>query len=115
MSLVDSGILSLDDKASRHLPYLTDEKESITVEQLMSHTSGFGREFPLVHSCLADPADTLDRCVRALADVPLSAPPGTAFICSGAGMQIAGRVAEVASGKGLADPFSGTHSGSPRK
>lgn len=99
MSLVDDGILSLDDRASRYLPYMAGEKETITVRQLMSHTSGFGGEFPLVHPCLADSTTTLDQCARDLASVPLQAPPGTAFIYSGAGMQVSGRVAEVAAGK----------------
>ncbi len=99
MSLVDDGTLSLDDRASRYLPYMTGEKESITVRQLMSHTSGFGGEFPLVDPCLGDPSTTLARCAEALAKTPLRAAPGTAFIYSGAGMQVAGRVAEVASGK----------------
>lgn len=99
MSLVDDGTLSLDDKASRYLPYLTGEKAAITVRQLMSHTAGFGGEFPLVDHCLGDASTTLDACAQAIAKMPLKAPPGTAFIYSGAGMQIAGRVAEVASGK----------------
>ena len=99
MSLADDGLLALDDRASRYLPYLTGEKAPITIRQLMSHTAGFAGEFPLVHPCLRDPADTLDRCARALARVPLQAKPGDAFIYAGAGMQIAGRVAEVAAGK----------------
>lgn len=99
MSLVDDGTLSLDDKASQYLPYMTGEKASITVRQLMSHTSGFGGEFPLVNRCLGDASTTLDLCAQALAATPLQIPPGTGFIYSGAGMQVAGRVAEVASGK----------------
>lgn len=99
MSLVDDGTLSLDDKASQYLPYMTGEKASITVRQLMSHTSGFGGEFPLVNRCLGDASTTLDLCAQALAASPLEIPPGTGFIYSGAGMQVAGRVAEVATGK----------------
>lgn len=99
MSMVDDGTLSLDDKASKYLPYLTGEKAAITVRQLMSHTSGFGGEFPLVNRCIGDPATTLEACAQALARVPLKIPAGTGFIYSGAGMQVAGRVAEVASGK----------------
>jgi CubicO group peptidase (beta-lactamase class C family) len=99
MSLVDSGTLSLDDRASKYLPYMTGEKSSITIRQLMSHTSGFQGEFPVASPCLNDPADTLDHCARGLAAVPLKAAPGTAFIYAGAGMQIAARAAEVATGK----------------
>ncbi len=99
MSLADDGILSLDDRASKYLPYLAGEKSAITIRQLMSHTAGFSGEFPLVDPCLGDASDTLDHCAQALAQHPLQAPPGTAFIYSGAGMQIAARAAEVVSGK----------------
>src|SRR5262245_23192426 len=37
MSLVDSGTLSLDDRASKYLPYMTGEKAAITIRQMMSH------------------------------------------------------------------------------
>jgi CubicO group peptidase (beta-lactamase class C family) len=99
MSLVDSRILSLDDRASRYLPYMTGDKASITIRQLMSHTSGFAGEFPLAHPCLGEAADTLDHCARMLAGTRLRASPGTAFIYAGADMQIAARAAEVASGQ----------------
>jgi CubicO group peptidase (beta-lactamase class C family) len=99
MSLVDSGILSLDDRASKFLPYMTGAKAAITIRQLMSHTSGFGGEFPAAHPCINDSSDTLEHCAQALANVPLRTAPGTAFIYAGADMQIAARVAEVATGK----------------
>jgi CubicO group peptidase (beta-lactamase class C family) len=99
MSLVDSGILSLDDRASKYLPYLTGDKASITIRQLMSHTSGLAGEFPLANRCLGDASDTLDHCAEALAGTRLLAPPGTAFIYAGADMQLCARAAEVASGK----------------
>lgn len=99
MSLVDSGILSLDDRASKYLPYLTGDKAAITIRQLMSHTAGFAGEFPLANRCLGDAADTLEHCALVLAGTRLQAPPGTAFIYAGADMQIAARAAEVASGQ----------------
>jgi CubicO group peptidase (beta-lactamase class C family) len=99
MSLVDSGILSLDDKASQYVPYMTGEKADITIRQLMSHTAGFAGEFPVLDRCLGDADDTLAHCAETLAGLPLAIPAGSGFLYSGAGMQIAGHVAEVASGK----------------
>ncbi|MGO9093869.1 MAG: serine hydrolase domain-containing protein [Bryobacteraceae bacterium] len=99
MSLVDSGLLPLDDTASKYLPYMTGDKARITLRQLLSHTAGFPGEFPAADPCLRSSFGTLDRCAQSLARLRLAATPGTAFIYSGADMQIAGRVAEVAAGK----------------
>lgn len=41
MKLVDKGLIRIDDKLSRHLPYLNGtDKASITVKQALSHCSG---------------------------------------------------------------------------
>ena len=106
MSLVDSGVLSLDDTASKYLPYMTGEKAGITIRQLMSHTAGFPDDTASDNTCIANPATTLDLCARALANVPLQIPAGTGFIYSGEDMQIAGRVAEVAAGSDWQTLFS---------
>ena len=99
MSLVDSGLLSLDDKASKYVPYMAGEKAGITIRQLMSHTAGFPGEGATNGTCLSDPSTTLDLCARQLASLPLQISPGTGFIYAGADMQIAGRAAEVLTGR----------------
>lgn len=100
MSLVDDGILSLDDKASLYLPNFTQDKGSMTVRQLFSHTSGLpgGETGRAAESrILANRKITLAQSVDMIAGVDLLAPPGTQFCYGGLSMQVAGRIAEVAS------------------
>jgi len=102
MSLVDDGLISLDDTVAEWLPGWTGQKGSITVRQLFSHTSGL----PADHSCLGQSGITLAQCVDQIATLNLLAPPGTMFWYGGTSMQVAGRIAEVASGKTWAQLFA---------
>jgi CubicO group peptidase (beta-lactamase class C family) len=101
LTLVDDGTLSLDDPASKYLPYFTGDKAGITLRQLLSHTSGI----PPYHDCMFMKELTLDQCVRRIAEMDLLAPPGAEFNYSGAGFSVAGRMAEVASGQSWAELF----------
>lgn len=95
MSLVDEGLLSLDAPISKYLPNLTGKEGTITLRQLMSHTSGL----PGNNRCLANQSITLAECVDKIFEVGLQADPGTQFRYGGVSFQVAGRLAEVASGK----------------
>jgi CubicO group peptidase (beta-lactamase class C family) len=95
MTLVDEGVVSLDDPVSMHLPAWTGQIGTITMRQLWSHTSGL----PGDHACLGDLGITLDACVEQIRLGGLIAAPGSQFYYGGASMQVAGRVAEVAAGK----------------
>lgn len=95
MAVVDDGQLALDDPVARYLPEFHGLKENITVRQLLSHTSGLLPDPP----CLSAPYVTLAQCVGQIATMDLLAKPGTQFHYGGASFQVAGRVAEVASGK----------------
>ena len=54
--LVKDGILSFDDKANKHLSYwATDPKDvrsEVTLESLLSLTSGFQEDSPFIGECL---------------------------------------------------------------
>src|ERR1700674_3771806 len=71
MSLVDSGAISLDDTVSKYLPDWTGQEGTITIRQLMSHTSGL----PADNACLGDATLTLTQCVGQIRDAGLIAPP----------------------------------------
>lgn len=95
-AVVDQTKLSWDDSVQRWLPeFSNDPKGNITLKQLLSHTSGIRPYQPEpkrdVHNVLADavaeilPLDTLFAA-------------GSRFEYGGLAMQVAGRMAEVATG-----------------
>lgn len=65
MALVDQGTLTLDDAAARYIPsFDTAEKRSITLRQLLSHSSGLpGQDV----GCLTRLNMTLAACVEQIA------------------------------------------------
>ncbi|HEX6283337.1 MAG TPA: serine hydrolase domain-containing protein [Pyrinomonadaceae bacterium] len=101
MSLVDEDKLSLDDPVSRYLPEFTDDKAAITIRQLFSHTSGL----PPEAGCRNNKRTTLEACAKQIARVKLNAPPGAEFYYGGVSMHVAGRIAEVVTGKPWNDLF----------
>lgn len=100
MTVVDAGEISLNDTVDRYLPEFTGPSGKATVRQLFSMTSGFGVNEP---ACVMDRSTTLEACARQIAGVSLALPPGTGFIYGSTGMQLAARIAEVATGKRWAD------------
>ncbi len=123
LRLVDEGKVALDDPVSKYIPafarvkvfaggtaeapVLADPASPITVRELLNHTSGlpygltdspvdtiFGR------AKLYDPRITLQQFADSLARIPLLFSPGTRWSYS-SGLDVAGRIIEVASGKTL--------------
>lgn len=106
MRLVDEGALSLDDTAGRYIPsFATGPKAAITLRQLYSHTSGLPGGQAGDAPCLDDRTTTLAACADQIAGLSLLATPGTAFNYGGNSMQVAARMAEVATGKRWRDLF----------
>ena len=106
LTLVDEGLLELDAPLSRLLPYLSDggdpdHKAGITLRMLLSHTSGL----PAVVPSLYDPTLTLAQCAERLATYPFETQPGKVFRYADLPMQLAGRAAEVVTGKPWAEVF----------
>lgn len=102
LTLVDEGRLSLDEPASKWLPELgkvkmadgSTPKRQITLRDLMSHTAGIA--FPPRKA--TDGAISLKAYSVELLKAPLSFEPGSAYEY-GFGITIAGRIAEIVSGK----------------
>jgi D-alanyl-D-alanine carboxypeptidase len=97
MKLVEEGKLTLEDPLSKWLPPITNITNSITIRQLLSHTSGVSdfyqnpKFWPLVSKTnhLYLPADTLQ-----LVEKPQSL-PGKGFYYSDSNFVLLGMIAEV--------------------
>ncbi|HZX40495.1 MAG TPA: serine hydrolase domain-containing protein, partial [Myxococcaceae bacterium] len=95
LSVVKDGTLGLDTPVRTLLPDWPKDKSAITLRMLLAQTSGLPARSP----CLETRSATLAACTQEIARTPLRAAPGTAFVDGGAGFQVAGRMAELASGK----------------
>jgi CubicO group peptidase (beta-lactamase class C family) len=96
-AVVDEGKLQWNDKVSKWLPEFTDEKGQATLAQLLSHTAGYPDYQPA-----GEPIDiyqTLRESVAYIVQLPADTLPGTKFKYGGLAMQVAGRMAELATGK----------------
>ncbi len=109
MTLVDDGVLALDDPVFRYLPEfktLTLEDGSTTttptIRQLLSHTSGWSGNQEMssdgTDAC-RDVSLTMKESASLIAGDKLLARPGQRFSYGPLSFQVAGRAAEVTSGK----------------
>jgi CubicO group peptidase (beta-lactamase class C family) len=101
MTLVDDGKISLDDRVSKYIPEFDAEKSDITIRQLFAHTSGL----PSETRCRNDKRTSLERCAQEIARLRPAAAPGEEFFYAGVSMHVAGRIAEIVSGKSWNDLF----------
>jgi CubicO group peptidase (beta-lactamase class C family) len=102
MSLVDSNVLSLDDRVGQYLPeWNVGSRALITLRMCFTHSSGL----PNSHPAISDNTITLRQAAQTLATVPLQGVPGAAFAYGGVSMHIAGAVCEVAAGQSWAQLF----------
>jgi D-alanyl-D-alanine-carboxypeptidase/D-alanyl-D-alanine-endopeptidase len=92
--LIDAGYLTLDSTTGQVLGW-TGDQASITLRQLMSFTSGLAPE----NRCTYDSTVTLDECVTTISETELIAAPGTEFDYGSVHLDVAGRMAEVVTGK----------------
>jgi CubicO group peptidase (beta-lactamase class C family) len=100
MQLVDAGRLDLDARVVDVLPGFAVADpvatQTVTVRQLLSHTSGISGDFTL-DTGRGD--DCLARYVSACVDVGQDCPPGMATSYSSTGYNILGRIVEVVTGQ----------------
>jgi len=96
-TLVDEGKLHWNDKVKKWLPAFRDEKGEATLAQLLSHTAGYPDYQP--NGRPIDIYQSLQASVQQIINLPPDATPGTKFKYGGLAMQVAGRMAELATGK----------------
>ena len=101
MILVERGRLRLSDPVSLHIPELKGEgRERITIEQLLTHTSGYAPDFDLRERWTG-----YDEAIKRLIKEPLRNPPGTRFTYSDIGYIALGEVVARVSGMPLVMRF----------
>jgi hypothetical protein len=93
MTLVEEGKLSLDDRVSKYLEsFKGEDKQSITIRQLLAHTSGIMGDSPFDHRG----GMTLEQAVDSIGlRTKLIFVPGTKAIYGSSSFKVASRVAEV--------------------
>lgn len=97
LKLVDSGKLSLTDSVGRHLAGLRPEWNSITIEQLLNHTSGLARDFATGRPETENvPGDSV---LALAARDTLWSKPGTVFAYSNTGYLLLAVLIEKVYGK----------------
>lgn len=100
--VVEKGQLRWSDTVGQYFPNVEPAKRAITLEQLFSHTSGLpgGDDF-----CMSNPLYTLETCANRILTSTMIGTPGKVFSYGGNSMQVAGRMAELATGKAWDDIF----------
>ncbi len=101
MILVERGKVRLGDPASLYIPELKGEgREKITIEQLLTHRSGFAPDFDL-----SEPWSGYEEMLKRLYREPLRSAPGTRFVYSDINFITLGEVVRRVSGQPL-DEFA---------
>ncbi|MDI5963041.1 serine hydrolase domain-containing protein [Streptantibioticus silvisoli] len=99
MRLAETGALTLDDTVGDHLSgYRDSDKATVTVRQLLTHTSGLRGGTPLYRD-----HPTRAALLAAIGRMPARTGPGTAVEYSSQGFILLGLIAEAAAGRSLAD------------
>jgi CubicO group peptidase (beta-lactamase class C family) len=104
MTVVDEGKLSLDEPIGKRLPAFTGAAGKITLRQILSYTSGQGSLQGLV-DIRQDPRISLADSAEAIAALPLKDTPGKVFRYGSPAFQVAGALAEQATGKSWSQLF----------
>lgn len=94
--LVEKGQLSWEDTVGKYIVSAPADKKNIRLRQLFSHTSGMKAG---EGDCLSNRFITLENCTNQILAEPLVYVSGTTFAYGGNSMQVAGRMAELATGK----------------
>jgi CubicO group peptidase (beta-lactamase class C family) len=96
MMLVEEGKMSLDDHIHKYIPDAPDSWKSITIRNLLTHTSGISNKFYEQINIRQD--YTEDDLVKKIATVPLDFQPGQSWVYSNAGYIILGVLIHKATG-----------------
>jgi len=98
MLLAEAGRLSLEDKIAAHLIGAPAAWSSITVRQLLNHTSGIKSYTDLTNSFRLSQHLTQRQFIEQVGSYPLEFPPGEQFKYGNTGFQLLGYIIENVTG-----------------
>jgi CubicO group peptidase (beta-lactamase class C family) len=108
LMLVESGQLALDDTVQDLLPGYPAGGAAITLEHLLTHTSGTPEFTELPEWWAIHRQDTeLDEVIDLFRGLPLAFAPGSRWAYSNSGYLLLGAIIEEVSGEGYADFLAG--------
>jgi len=97
MILVEEGRLDLDAPVAKYIPeFAANGKETVTVRQLLTHTSGFRPGIPLYQM-----GNNREERLQIVFQYPLDHAPGSKYVYSDLNMIVMGALVERISGKRL--------------
>lgn len=100
LQLAERGELSLDDAVGKHLPEYPAPGSSITIEQLLVHTSGLpSHRREAARSGLLEPPVPLRGLIESFWAAPTEFEPGSDFRFSDSGYVLLGAIVEAITGK----------------
>jgi len=95
LQLVDEGKLKLDDDVTKYVPEAPTQGHSVTVRQLLNHTSGIYSFTSLPEAAANERLDLTNEQVLALfKEKPFDFEPGTAWRYDNSGFYLAGMIVE---------------------
>jgi CubicO group peptidase (beta-lactamase class C family) len=93
LRLAEEGRLSPEDPIGRYFPSVPEDKQPMTIHQLLTHTAGLRQNYA------ADGITDRDEAVRAVLKMPLQGPPGGRFSYSNDAYNLLAALVEIASGQ----------------
>ncbi|MCB1024759.1 MAG: beta-lactamase family protein [Acidobacteria bacterium] len=97
LKLEEQGKLSLNDPIEKYFKDVPDDKRSITIHQLLTHTSGFTADYSGAN--IFDQ----DKAVKAILKNPLGNPIGKVMSYNNDGYELLAAIVRIVSGQDLAD------------
>ena len=102
MMLVEEGKVGLDDRIAKYLPPVPPAWESVTVRQLLTHTSGI-KNYTGLSGFELEKHLTKEQFIKAVSGYPLDFAPGEKWSYSNTGFNLLGMIVEKASGQSYWD------------
>lgn len=105
MQLAEQGRLSVTDTVGKYLPDYPNKEvsERVTIQHLLTHTSGLGDYFNQKFFSRRRPLEKLADFLPFFVDQPLTSRPGSKWRYSNAGYLVLGLIVERVSGQGYYD------------